>query len=278
MLIAAEAESGGVQRFAHLLPPTPTSRDAVHLTDDQLGSIFDAYAAEARRLGVSLFLGPVLDMVSGANPWLAGRTMIDDHARVSAIGTLYLEAAHRVGIIAAAKYFPGYPELAAHPAREVVSLTIGEDAVVRSLAPFSRLLDAGLLAVVLGPVPADSIDPDAPAATSVVLVDLLRRELGFRGLILSDQLNLPSTTKCGSLAEVAVAAIKAGVQLLRIPGGAIPDELAAALTADVHDGRLSRSQLARAADAVRRAAGADARLEGLSSRVGNRPQLISRRR
>ena len=148
----------------------------------------------------------------------------------------------------------------------------------KSLAPFSRLLDAGLLAVVLGPVPADSIDPDAPAATSVVLVDLLRRELGFRGLILSDQLNLPSTTKCGSLAEVAVAAIKAGVQLLRIPGGAIPDELAAALTAAVHDGRLSRSQLARAADAVRRAAGADARLEGLSSRVGNRPQLISRRR
>lgn len=259
VLVVAEAESGGIQRFEHLLPQTPTSADASNLPDAELTGIFDAYAAEARRLGVSMFLGPVVDMVTGANPWLAGRTMVDDHARTGAVAALYVEAAQRVGIIAAAKHFPGHPDLSGNPARDVVALTVDQDEVVRNLAPFVRVIRSGVLAVVLGPVAADSIDPGFPGPTSTVLVDLLRRELGFQGLIVSDRLDMPSTTLGRSLDDVAVAAIRSGVQLLRIPGGAAPADVAGALVAAVRDHELSRSQLARAADAVRRMADADAR-------------------
>jgi beta-N-acetylhexosaminidase len=256
VIVASDAESGGVQRFEHLLPPMPNSASAVHLTDTELADAYQSYAEEARRLGVTMFLGPVVDMVTGINPWLSGRLLIDDFTRTASTAAIYVREVQRAGIAAAAKYFPGHSDLPQHPAQASATLTIDQDDVVRNLAPFQHLVDEGVRAIVLGPVTVSAIDPGSPAATSRVLVDLLRRELGFRGLIISDQLNVPSTALGRNLGQVAHGAIAAGVQLLRIPGGAKVSEVAAGLAQAVHDGRLSRSQLSRAADAVRATASA----------------------
>lgn len=256
VIIAVDTENVGVQGFTHILPATPTSKRAAHLTDVELAGIFQNFAEEARRLGVTMFLGPVVDMVTGTNPWLDGHLLTDDFTRTASTGALYVQAVQRAGIAAAAKYFPGHSDLPRHPARGRATLAVDQDEVVRNLQPFRHLIEERVRAIVLGPVTATAIDPSSPAATSKVLVDLLRRELGFRGLIISDQLNLPSTTLGRNLGEVARAAIAAGVQLLRIPNGEDVNLIAAALAQSVHEGRLSRSQLARAADAVRATAGA----------------------
>jgi beta-N-acetylhexosaminidase len=138
-------------------------------------------------------------------------------------------------------------------------LQLGRDHVERNLMPFQRLVDAGVSAVMVGPVTVEAIDPGNPAASSRVLVDLLRQGLGFDGLIISDDLDAISTMKGRSLGQVAVSAVAAGVELLLIPGGTAVRETAEALTAAVEDGQLTAAALAAAATKVRALADAAAR-------------------
>jgi beta-N-acetylhexosaminidase len=254
VVVAVDAESGGVQRLEHLIPPLPSSIQATGMSDAELAAVFSAHAEGARRLGVSMFLGPVVDMVTGTNAWLDGRMMIADYDRTGPVGLLYVRAAQRAGLIATAKHFPGHPDLSGHPGRDMVTLTIDQDEVLHNLQPFRTLIDGGVEAIMLGPVTVSAIDPDSPAGTSKVIVDLLRRELGFTGLIVSDDLDLESTMIGRSVPDVAVAAVAAGVQLLLIPGGTAVAEIVAGITDAVRRGTLSRSRLARAADAVRKIA------------------------
>ncbi|ART68243.1 hypothetical protein BTO20_06265 [Mycobacterium dioxanotrophicus] len=252
VIVAVDAESGGVQRLEHLCPPLPTAVAASTMSDAELDAAFTAHAVAARRLGVTMFLGPVVDTLSGPNAWLDGRVMVEDHTRTASVGLRYLAAAQRAGIIATAKHFPGHPRLIGDPVHERVALTINQDEVLHHLLPFRALVDGGAAAVMLGPVTVTAIDPESPAATSRVVVDLLRHELGFSGLVVSDDLSAESTMLGRGVAGVAVAAVAAGVQLMLVPGGSSVSEVADGIAEGVRSGRLSRSQLARAADAVRR--------------------------
>ncbi|ORA38149.1 glycoside hydrolase family 3 N-terminal domain-containing protein [Mycobacterium aquaticum] len=252
VVVAVDAESGGVQRLEHLCPPLPTAAAASTMSDDELDAAFTAHAAAATRLGVTMFLGPVVDTLSGANTWLDGRVMVDDHARTASVGLRYVAAAQRAGVIATVKHFPGHPRLIGDPVHERVALTIDQDEVLHHLRPFRTLVDGGAAAVMLGPVTVTAIDPESPAATSRVVVDLLRDELGFSGLVVSDDLSAESTMLGRGIAGVAVAAVAAGVQLMLVPGGSAVADVADGIAEGVRSGRLPRSQLARAADAVRR--------------------------
>lgn len=264
VLVAVDADSVGVQRWKHLLAPMPSAAAASDMSDSQLEAAFAAYAEGARRLGVSMFLGPVMDMVSGTNTWLDGRTMIDDHSRTVPVGLRYVHAVQQAGIIATAKYFPGHPHLTGDPIRERVTLTIDEDDVLHHLQPFRALIDGGVAAVMLGPVTVAAIDPESPAGTSRVVVDLLRRDMGFTGLIVSNDLSAESTLVGRSLADAAVSAVAAGVELLLIPGSGAVAEVAAGIGEAVRRGTVSRSRLARAADKIRRMA----RVHTLTSDAG----------
>ena len=252
VVIGIDAEVGGVHRLQHLLPPLPARSDISSLSDAALFDAFHKHAHAARALGVSLFLGPVLDMVTGSNAWLDGRMMIEDFTRTSAVGVLYSEAVQAAGIIATAKHFPGHPHLAGHPGHDVVRLDINQEEVLANIAPFVDAGAAGVQAVMLGPVVVDAVDPDSPAATSKLVVDLLRVEVGFSGLIISDDLDLPSTMVGRPLGEVAVESLRAGVQLLLVTGGQAVAQIATELQSAVASGVLPRSALARAADAVRK--------------------------
>lgn len=264
VLVAVDAESGGVQRLKHLLAPMPSAAAASDMSDSQLGAAFAAYAEGARRLGVSMFLGPVMDMVSGPDTWLDGRTMIDDHSRMVPVGLQYVLAVQQAGIMATAKHFPGHPHLSGDPIRERVTLTIDEDEVLYHLQPFRALIDGGVAAVMLGPVTVAAIDPESPAGTSRVIVELLRRDMGFTGLIVSDDLSAESTLVGRSLADAAVSAVAAGVELLLIPGSGAVAEVAAGIGDAVRRGTVSRSRLARAADKIRRTA----HMHALTSNAG----------
>ncbi|WP_142282740.1 glycoside hydrolase family 3 N-terminal domain-containing protein [Mycobacterium aquaticum] len=250
VVLAVDAEPAGVQRLEHLLPRIPGRADFPSRTDEQLHAAFGAYGAAARELGVSMFVGPVLDVITGSNAWLTDRTMATELAEAGRIGAAYTTAVQAHGVTAMAKHFPGHPDLPANAIYADVVLDLAADEVDRNIEPFRRLIAEGVGSVMVGPTVVTGIDPVEPAATSKVLIDLLRAQ-GFSGIVVSDDLDAASTMRGRSLGEVAVASVAAGVQMLLIPGARQHvSECVDALVHAVGAGELALEVLQSAAAAV----------------------------
>jgi beta-N-acetylhexosaminidase len=112
----------------------------------------------------------------------------------------------------------------------------------------------------LGPAVVEALDPSEPAATSRTTVDLLRRSLAFNGLIISDDLDAPSTTHGRSLVDTVFASIEAGAELLLLPGGDEVVALAEAIAARSGEDQVFGQAVARAAQHVRKTAEAAKRV------------------
>jgi beta-N-acetylhexosaminidase len=216
-LIALDQEPWGIRRLHDLVPAFPRPGDLPQLSDDEIADMSGAVAAAAFGLGVNVFLSPVIDVLCGPNPWLEGRTLSLAPESVGRIAAAFVRGTQRCGVVAVAKHFPGHPCLADDPALH--------DTVQRALysapgdlVPFASVVDAGVGAIMLGPVVVEQIDINEPSSTSQETVGLLRKQMGFSGLIISDDLNAPSTTRGRSLTETAVASIHAGADLLLVPG------------------------------------------------------------
>ena len=116
ILCAVDQEPWGIARLHGLVPAFP-DRDTLHaLPDDEIAEAAASVAAAARGLGVNAFLAPVLDVLSGVNPWLAGRTLPFGYEEVGRIGAAFVTGSRSAGVLAVAKHFPGHPELALDPA------------------------------------------------------------------------------------------------------------------------------------------------------------------
>ncbi len=250
VVLAVDAEPAGVQRLEHLLPPIPGRPALSALGESELRDAFGAYGMAARDLGVSLFVGPVLDVITGVNDWLTDRTMSSDLDDAGRIGVAYTTAVQATGMTAMAKHFPGHPDLPANAIYCDVVLDVDRGVVDRNIEPFRRLIAAGVGSVMVGPTIVTAIDSDQPSATSTVMIDLLR-SLGFAGIVVSDDLDAASTMAGRSLGEVAVASVIAGVQMLLIPGAhQHVSECVTALVNAVDAGRLPLQSLQSAAEAV----------------------------
>lgn len=251
VLVAADYELGGIQRL-HRLGPTLGHPSAVRtMSDGQIRAHGRAAGKAALALGVNLVLAPVVDVVTGTNPWLLDRTVSPDATETARAARAYIEGLQEAGVAATAKHFPGYPDLPEDP---FVSATTAMTGSAATLAPglegFRAAIAAGVKAVMVGPAPVDAIDPAEPASTSAPTVELLRGAFGFGGLVISDDLDMPGTMRGRPLAEVAVLALKAGAQLLLIDG-AKSRAFADAIVAAVDDGRLPAQTVSHAAAAVR---------------------------
>ncbi|WP_028922297.1 glycoside hydrolase family 3 N-terminal domain-containing protein [Pseudonocardia acaciae] len=244
VLIAVDQEPDGIQRLHGLV--APLSEPAAEPVAAAL-----ATAADARALGVTMFLSPVLDVLTGENPWLAGRTMAADPAEVARLGAAFIQGTQAAGVLAVAKHFPGYRALPADPAVTDTELHGTLADLEPGLAPFRAAIDAGVAAVMLGPATVTALDAQQPASTSPPVTRLLRNGLGFTGLIVTDDLDAPATARGRSLTDTAVAALTAGADLLLLAGGPHLPELATAIDRAVADRRLNPDRLRTAAAQVR---------------------------
>ncbi|MGW5742656.1 glycoside hydrolase family 3 N-terminal domain-containing protein [Amycolatopsis sp. NPDC003861] len=256
LLFAVDQEPWGIARLHDLVPAFPDAGTLAGLPDEEISAAAAAVARAARALGVSVFLSPVLDVLSGPNPWLTGRTLPFGHDEAGRIGAAFVTGVQSAGVLAVAKHFPGHPELALDPALHDTAL---EEPVPANLTPFRRVVAAGVGAIMTGPVVVPAIDPAEPASTSAATVAVLRRDLGFTGLVVSDDLDTPATTKGRPVRETVLAALAAGADLLLLPGGPEVAELAAAIAARAQADDAFAVRLAQAATRVRRAAGDFAR-------------------
>lgn len=219
LLIAVDQEPWGIQRLHDLVAPSPDA-----MAQHDLGALRDAagaVATDAKALGVSMFLAPVLDVLDGGNPWLEGRTLdgAETHEHVASVGAAVIAGTQRAGVAAAAKHFPGFPCVALDPALDAGAAVRAGQWDERALKPFAAAVLEGAAAVMLGPAIVEDLDADQPASTSRLTVDLLRERLGFTGLIVSDDLDAPATLLGRSLEDTMIDSLVAGADLLLVGGG-----------------------------------------------------------
>jgi beta-N-acetylhexosaminidase len=214
-------------------------------------------ARELRRLGVDLNLGPVLDVLTDRySPNIGIRSYGKDPRTVTAYGLARIRGMTGAGLSACVKHFPGkgHAPLDAHLALPTIDSTWDEMEALH-LPPFRAAIAAGVEAVMTSHPVYPRLDPSGvPATFSRRLVaELLRGELGFNGVIVSDDLEMGAVREVSGVGEAAVRAAEAGHDLLLVcHTERAQRETATALVAACRSGRLERGSLETAAGRVRR--------------------------
>lgn len=236
--VAIDAEWGLAMRLADA-PEFPANNAIDPAADDQL--MYDygrEVARECRLLGINMVLGPVVD-VSVPNSFMRRRSFGADPRRVADMALAYARGLEDGDVISVAKHFPGHGSVSSdsHRRKGVIERSLSEmDSI--DLYPFRRWVEHRLSGVMVGHLAVPSIDSDMlPAAVSrTVITDLLREDLGFTGLVLTDALNMKGAEGYGS--EMAVAA---GADVVLAPADTYA-EIARVVSA-VESGQIPESEI-----------------------------------
>ena len=217
-------------------------------------------ALEARQAGVHWIYAPVADVNNNpGNPIINTRSFGEDPARVSEFVSEYVRGVEENGALATAKHFPGHGDTAADSHIDLPVIHADRQRLESlELVPFRAAIAAGVGSVMTGHlnVPALEPDPDTPATlSSHILTDVLRKDLGFEGLVVTDAMDMGGITVRFAPGEAAVRAVLAGADCLLMPP--VPDAAFEALQHAVKSGRISRERLDAS---VRRILEAKARL------------------
>jgi len=252
LVVAVDQEGGPIARVG--LPATEFPPAMAHGAADDPALTRAAAAAagrELRSIGFTMVFAPVADVTSGpADPTIGVRSPGDDPALVSRVVTAALDGYRDAGIVAVLKHFPGHGSVPADSHVELPVQQASPEALTqRDLVPFARAVQAGAPAVMVAHLDLRAVDPGVPATLSApVVTGLLRDDLGFEGLVVTDSMLMAAVTDRYSPGAAAVAAIAAGADLLLMP----PDPKVArdSLVAAVGAGRLAPARLAEAARRV----------------------------
>jgi beta-N-acetylhexosaminidase len=173
---------------------------------------------EARALGVHVNFAPVVDVNNNPrNPVINTRSFGEDPARVGALASAYVQGLQSAGVLATLKHFPGHGDTDVDSHLGLPVIKHPRDRIDRvELPPFRAGIAAGAEAVMTGHIEMPALDPapQTPGTLSRPMVDLLRQELKFDGLIYTDSMGMAGVTRLHEPAEAAVRAIKAGNDVL----------------------------------------------------------------
>ncbi|MEN3360240.1 MAG: beta-N-acetylhexosaminidase [Mycobacteriales bacterium] len=255
LLVGIDEEGGDVTRLdvaTGSVVPGPLALGAV----DDTALTRSVHEATGRRLaaaGVTLNLAPIADVNTNPdNPVIGVRSFGPDPELAARHVAAAVAGTQAAGVIACAKHFPGHGDTAVD---SHLGLPTVHGDLTAALFPFRAAVDAGVRAVMTGHLLVPAYDRELPATVSPALIDgLLRGDLGYQGLVISDALEMAGIASTVGIAEGAVLALLAGVDALCIGGGLadedIVTELRDAIVAAVRAGRLPAETLAAAAERV----------------------------
>jgi beta-N-acetylhexosaminidase len=207
-------------------------------------------AEESRAIGIHWNFFPDADVNSNpANPIINTRSFGEDPTQVGDLVAAYIKGAHEGGMLTTAKHFPGHGDTATDSHLGVASVNVDRahlDSI--ELPPFRRAIAAGVDAVMVAHVTVPALDPDpnhVATISPVIVSDLLEKQLGFKGIVVTDALDMAGLTHlfANNIGRAAVEAFKAGNDLLLIPAD-FPASYNAMLQA-VQSGEISRGRLDR---------------------------------
>jgi beta-N-acetylhexosaminidase len=235
--IAVDQEGGRVARLRSPFTEWPPMATLGRGADPKLTARFArALARELRVVGISLDFAPVLDVhTNPSNPVIGDRAIGETADIVAEHGRIVVEALQHEGIAACGKHFPGHGDTAtdSHLTLPVVEHPPDRLRAVE-FAPFRAAIDARVASIMTAHVLVPALDEKAPASLSPRIVqEILREELRFDGLIISDDLDMRAIADQYTLERAAVLAVKAGCDSVLLCG-ADQARQAAALEALVH--------------------------------------------
>jgi beta-N-acetylhexosaminidase len=257
-VIAIDEEGGDVTRLAHLTGSPYPGNAALGAVDDVAltRAVYRALGTDLATVGINVNLAPSVDVnTTAGNPIIGTRSFGDRTDLVSRHAAAAVSGLQSAGVAACAKHFPGHGSTR-DDTHHVVAAIDGDLARVRErdLPPFAAAIAAGVAAIMPGHLRLPGVTGDLPATQSAAaLAGLLRGELGFTGVIISDALEMRAVSRPDGITNAAVRAVCAGVDLLCL--GRDQDEqdylaVRAAITAAVRAGTLPEARLAEAAARV----------------------------
>jgi beta-N-acetylhexosaminidase len=250
--LAIDQEGGPVTRVGAPLDRWPAAMALGAAGDTDLARrVARASGSQIRALGYTVVLAPVADVTTGPDdPTIGLRSPGSDPALVGRIALAQTHGYLQAGVVPVAKHFPGHGSVPADTHVEEARQEADLDTLAqRDLVPFEVLVDAGVPAVMTAHIVLEALDPDAPVTLSrPVLTGLLRDELGFGGLVVTDALNMQAVAGVAGSGEAVVRSVEAGADVVLMP--ADPGAAVDALVAAVEEGRLDRARLERSAAVV----------------------------
>ncbi|HEY0194130.1 MAG TPA: beta-N-acetylhexosaminidase [Kofleriaceae bacterium] len=219
--IAVDQEGGRVQRVkapATIWPPMYRHRAMPDEVATQLAyGVGEAMGSELAALGFDVDFAPVLDVhTNPANPIIGDRAFGDDPALVGQLAMAFAAGLHRAGIVACGKHFPGHGDTATDSHLELPRVDHSWDRLAGvELAPFRFAATEPLWLLMTAHVVFAALDATRPATLSPrVMTELLRGELGYRGVVISDDLDMKAIADHVGVEAAAVQAIRAGCDVL----------------------------------------------------------------
>ncbi|MGN6682137.1 MAG: glycoside hydrolase family 3 protein, partial [Streptosporangiaceae bacterium] len=257
-IVAIDEEGGDVTRIAHLTGSPYPGNAALGAVDDAVltRAVYRALGADLAALGVTLNLAPSVDVNTAAdNPVIGTRSFGADPNLVARHAAAAVSGLQAAGVAACAKHFPGHGSTSIDSHHAVATVSGSMELITRrDLPPFVAAIEAGVRAVMPGHLLIPELAGDLPASLSTaVQTGLLRGELGFDGVIVSDALEMRAVSAPYGIPEAAVMAVAAGTDLICF--GRDQDQLTYvqvrdALVASVRSGRLPVSRLEESAARV----------------------------
>src|SRR5499427_2978337 len=270
--VSVDQEGGRVARLKSPFTEWPPMATLGRSRDVALAERFaQALAAELKSVGITLDYAPVLDIhTNPKNPVIGDRALAETADHVARLGAAIVRALQGEGIAACGKHFPGHGDTSTD---SHVELPLVEHPPERlrevEFAPFRAAIEAGVATIMTAHVLVPALDEQRPASLSRAIVhDLLREELNYDGVILSDDLEMKAIAATYEVPSAAVQAIQAGCDGVLICSGH-HDTQAAALEAIIHAVEEERLPLTRVNDALIRQRRAKERF--LASPVASRP-------
>jgi beta-N-acetylhexosaminidase len=221
LLVAVDQEGGRVQRFRDGFTELPPLR--------RIGHEYDLNPSRARRLahssgrlmatellahGIDFSFAPVLDLDRGCCDVIGDRALHTNPEVVANLALAYMAGLRDAGMAAVAKHFPGHGAVVAdsHVALPEDNRPYRE--ILDDIAPYRSLIDAGLQGVMMAHIRYRQVDAEVASLSEYWMRRVLRTELGFRGAIFSDDLNMAGAAVGGTIPERAVAALGHGADMV----------------------------------------------------------------
>lgn len=248
LLVSADLEAGAGMRFEDTVNFPWNMAVGATGNPDYARRQGEITAREARALGVQQVFAPVVDVNNNAaNPVINVRSYGEDPAEVSRFAAAFTEGMQKAGVIATAKHFPGHGDTAVDSHRGLPEINVTRERLnTVEFVPFQASVNAGVGAVMVGHIALPQIDPTVvrplpknvkgkpidtdengeiveekstmPATMSPVMGDILRKDMKFLGMIVTDAMSMSGLTIYFTQEEAAVRALEAGADMLLKPG------------------------------------------------------------
>jgi beta-N-acetylhexosaminidase len=247
LLVAVDQEGGTVRRLPWA---APTAAPADLGTAKRARRQAAVAAAALRRAGVDVDLAPVVDTPGSARSFLGSRAFSRSPTVNARLGAAFVDGLQTSGIAAAAKHFPGLGEAEANTDDRAVTVSARKWKLVHGLLPFRSAIAAGVRLVMVSSASYPALDPSGtPAVFSrAIESDLLRDELGFDGVAVTDALDAPAAA---GVPHAATRAIAAGADLLVFGRESGSERAFEVLAADARRYPHLRARLAESAGRIR---------------------------